>query len=125
MYEKEQNYSNIEEEKCNGWGNLLVREPFKTTPSTTVEFLDLKTVYEKVQSRRDGGSKQRLASAQVTIKVRACAQVIAADVMVERLPMAAMLCDDITGRVRLVVDHVKQITDTVRFSIGNTLHSFL
>lgn len=73
----------------------------KPQPRLKVQFLNLKQVYEKVQSRVNKQSKQRLSEARVRMVVSFDAQISEIKVYVERAPEAAALCRDKTGRVRL------------------------
>ena len=73
--------------------------------------------YEKVQSRVNRQSRQRLADGKVRIMVTADAQVAKLDVHVERAPMAAALCGDVTGRVPLKVKMGAQVVNKVRIDL--------
>lgn len=68
-----------------------------------VHFLGLKKEYEKVQSRINRKSRQRLTDGKVRIMVTADAQIGNIEVQVERTPMATTLCGDVTGKVPLKV----------------------
>ncbi|CAH3131630.1 unnamed protein product, partial [Porites lobata] len=74
-----------------------------TEPKVKVHFLGLKKEYEKVQSRVNRQSRQRLADGKVRIMIKTEAQIEHIGVYVERIPMAAALSGDVTGRVPLNV----------------------
>ncbi len=88
-------------EPFEGRYNTIINE---ATPSV-VEFIDLKDVYEKVQSRAGGGSHQRVSSGLVNIKATSEGQLCGMIVFVQRMPDAAALCGDINGRIPLGVNH--------------------
>lgn len=71
----------------------------------TVEFLNLKKYYEKVQTRRDGISAQRPMDCNIRILVDFDPAWISqnVDVFVQRHPESAKLCGDFNGRVKLKV----------------------
>jgi hypothetical protein len=75
------------------------------TPQSMVEFLDLKDVYEKVQSRAGGGSHQRVSSGFINIRAISEGQLCGMNVFVERVPEAAALSGDTNGRIPLEVNH--------------------
>ena len=75
------------------------------TPQSMVEFLDLKDVYEKVQSRAGGGSHQRVSSGLINIRATSEGQLCGMNVFVQRMPEAAALCGDTNGRILLEVNH--------------------
>ncbi|XP_031557624.1 uncharacterized protein LOC116294212 isoform X1 [Actinia tenebrosa] len=66
-----------------------------------VYFLNLRSVYEKVQCRKNKHSKQRVTGAVIDMMVTYCAQIQHVEVYVERLPEAAKLCGDHNGQVPL------------------------
>ncbi|XP_032233948.1 uncharacterized protein LOC116616144 isoform X2 [Nematostella vectensis] len=68
-----------------------------------VQFLNLKQVYLKAQSRVGRESKQRLIDSRVRMIATFHAQIQQIHVYVERAPESAMLCGDHTGRVPLTV----------------------
>ncbi|XP_031553206.1 uncharacterized protein LOC116290330 isoform X2 [Actinia tenebrosa] len=75
-----------------------------TNPRPTgsrVQFLNLHQVYQKVQSRVGRESKQRLVDARVRMVVTFDAQIEGIQIFVERVPEAAALLGDNTGRVEL------------------------
>lgn len=88
-------------EPCGNYCNSIINR----TPQCTVEFVDLKQIYEKVQSRAGGGSHQRVSSGIINIKATSQGQLCAINVFVERMPEAATLCGDTNGRVLLEVNH--------------------
>ena len=88
-------------EPCGNYCNSIINR----TPQCTVEFVDLKEIYEKVQSRAGGGSHQRVSSGIINIKATSQGQLCAINVFVERMPEAATLCGDTNGRVLLEVNH--------------------
>lgn len=69
--------------------------------------------YEKVQSRVNRQSRQRLTDSKVRITVTADAQVTHIEVSVERAPIAATLSGDVTGRVPLNVKMGAQVGNKV------------
>jgi len=69
--------------------------------------------YEKVQSRVNRQSRQRLTGSKVRIVVTTDAQIAHVMVYVERAPMAAALCGDSTGRVPLKVKMGTQAVNKV------------
>ena len=69
--------------------------------------------YEKVQSRVNRQSRQRLTDSKVRITVTADAQITDIEVYVERAPMAATLSGDVIGRVPLNVKMGAQVVDKV------------
>lgn len=69
--------------------------------------------YEKVQSRVNRQSRQRLTDSKVRIIVTADAQIAHIKVYVERAPMAATLSGDVTGRVPLNVKMGAQVVNKV------------
>jgi hypothetical protein len=85
------------EDRCN---NIINK-----TPQSMVEFLELKDIYEKVQSRAGGGSHQRVASGLINIKATSEGQLCGMNVFVQRMPEAAALCGDVNGRIPLEVNH--------------------
>lgn len=80
-----------------------------TEVKVKVHFLGLKKEYEKVQSRVNRQSRQRLTDGKVRIMVKAEAQITHIEVYVERAPMAAALSGDVTGRVPLRVKMGAQV----------------
>lgn len=86
-------------------------------PNVKVHFLGLKKEYEKVQSRVNRQSRQRLTDGKVRIMVTADAQITAIEVHVERTPMATALCGDITGRVPLKVKMGGQVVNKQFLSV--------
>ncbi|EDO45539.1 predicted protein [Nematostella vectensis] len=66
-----------------------------------VHFLNLRSVYEKVQCRKNKHSKQRITQAIVDMMVTYSAQIQRLEVYVERIPEAAKLCGDHNGQVPL------------------------
>ncbi|KAL9987278.1 hypothetical protein ACROYT_G001559 [Oculina patagonica] len=94
--EDPEDFSFVSKEKCpTQW--------ITTKPNVKVHFLGFKKEYEKVQSRVNRQSRQRLADGKVRIMVTADAQITKIEVHVERAPMAAALSGDVTGRVPLKV----------------------
>ena len=75
------------------------------TPQAVVEFLDLKDIYEKFQSRAGGGSHQRISSGLINIRTTSEGQLCHVNVFVQRMPEAAELCGDMNGRIPLDVIH--------------------
>lgn len=69
--------------------------------------------YEKVQSRVNRQSRQRLADGKVRMMVTTDAQITQIEVRVERAPMAAALSGDVTGRVPLKVKMGAQVLNKV------------
>lgn len=98
-----------------------VQQPTKRctniVPHSTVEFLDLHDVYEKVQSRAGGGSAQRIAMGNVNITTTSEGQLCGIDVFVERLPGAAALFGDINGMIPLKVTHQSHFQNQQTFSV--------
>ena len=92
-----------------------------TTPQSTVEFVDLKDVYEKVQSRAGGGSHQRVSSGEINIRAISDGQLCGMNVFVQRLAEAATLCGDINGRIPLEVNYEDYFKNQVRSNICNLL----
>ncbi|XP_028407014.1 uncharacterized protein LOC114529408 [Dendronephthya gigantea] len=88
-----------------------------TTPQSTVEFIDLKEVYEKVQSRAGGGSHQRVSSGEINIRAISDGQLCGMDVFVERMPEAAALCGDMNGRIPLEVNYEDYFKNQQLFSV--------
>lgn len=88
-----------------------------TQPKVKVHFLGLKKEYEKVQSRVNRQSRQRLAEGKVRMVVTADAQITKIDVLVERAPMAAALSGDVTGRVPLKVKMGAQVGNKQYLSV--------
>lgn len=82
-----------------------------------VHFLGLKKEYEKVQSRVNRQSRQRLTGSKVRIVVTTDAQIADVMVYVERAPMAAALCGDSTGRVPLKVKMGTQVVNKHHLSV--------
>lgn len=82
-----------------------------------VHFLGLKKGYEKVQSRVNRQSRQRLTDSKVRIAVTADAQITQVNVYVERAPMAAALSGDTTGRVPLKVKMGAQVANKQNLSV--------
>ena len=71
--------------------------------------------YEKVQSRINGQSRQRIADGKIRIKITADAQITQVQVYVERAPLAVTLSGDTTGRVPLKVKMGVQVINKVRY----------
>jgi len=88
-----------------------------TQPKVKVHFLGLKKEYEKVQSRVNRQSRQRLAEGKVRMVVTADAQIAKIEVLVERAPMAAALSGDVTGRVPLKVKMGAQVGNKQYLSV--------
>ena len=76
-------------------------------------FFSFSQEYEKVQSRVNRQSRQRLTGSKVRIVVTTDAQIAHVMVYVERAPMAAALCGDSTGRVPLKVKMGTQVVNKV------------
>jgi hypothetical protein len=83
------------------------------TPQPMVEFIDLKDIYEKFQSRAGGGSHQRISSGLINIKATSQGQLCGMNVFVQRMPEAATLCGDINGRILLRVNHERYFQNQV------------
>lgn len=86
-------------------------------PKVKVHFLGLKKEYEKVQSRVNRQSRQRLTDSKVRLTVTADAQITHIQVFVERAPMAATLSGDVTGRVPLRVKMGAQVVNKQHLSV--------
>ena len=100
-------------ESCHDYyNNTIIR-----TPQSMVEFLDLKDVYEKVQSRAGGGSHQRVSSGLINIRTTSEGQLCGVNVFVQRVPEAAELCGDSNGRIALEVNHEDYFKNQQIFSI--------
>ncbi|CAB4006422.1 Hypothetical predicted protein [Paramuricea clavata] len=97
------------EDRCN---NVINK-----TPQSMVEFLELKDIYEKVQSRAGGGSHQRVASGLINIKATSEGQLCGMNVFVQRMPEAAALCGDVNGRIPLEVNHEDYFKNQQLFSV--------
>ena len=82
-------------------------------PYSTVEFLNLQDVYEKVQSRAGGGSAQRIAMGNINITATSEGQLCGIDVFVQRLPDAAALFGDVNGKIALNVTHESHFQNQV------------
>ena len=103
--------------------SLAINEPL-----AKVEFLGLRRVYEKAQSRVNKKSRQRVEKGRVRIMVTSDAQIQHIEVHVERIPKAASLFGDKCGEVRLKTNsedqHVNKvcawimITQECRISLG-------
>ena len=74
-------------------------------PQVVVEFMDLKGIYKKFQSRAGGGSRQRITSGLINIRTTSEGQLCDMNVFVQRTPEAAALCGDVNGRIPLDVNH--------------------
>ncbi|XP_048583347.1 uncharacterized protein LOC116609536 isoform X2 [Nematostella vectensis] len=72
-------------------------------PSVIVQALDLKESYLKGQSRRKANSQQRLLDGEVHFIAKFSHPLQALHVYVERIPEAARILQDTTGRVPLAV----------------------
>lgn len=83
------------------------------SPKTRVQFIDLHEVYQKVQSRVGRESRQRLIDARIRMLVTFQAQIHRVRVFVERIPQAAILCNDVNGRVELDTKMGKLVTNKV------------
>ncbi|PFX23619.1 hypothetical protein AWC38_SpisGene11829 [Stylophora pistillata] len=90
---------------------------FREPEEVKVHFLGLKKEYEKVQSRVNRQSRQRLTDGKVRIMVTADAQIAHIDVHVERTPMATTLCGDVTGKVPLKVKMGGQVVNKQYLSV--------
>ena len=66
-----------------------------------MQFIDLNQVYHKAQSRVGRESRQRLVDARIRMLITFQAQIQGIQVFVERIPEAALLCNDFNGRVKL------------------------
>lgn len=83
---------------------------------SSVEFLNLKPCYEKIQTRRDGISTQRPMDCKVRMLVvfdpawNSCS----VDVFVQRHPESATLCGDLNGKVKLKVNRDEKRDNLVR-----------
>ena len=66
-----------------------------------VEFFNVKTVYEKIQCRKNKQSKQRLAGATIDMMATFSQQIHQVEVYVQRCTKAAVLCGDNNGEVPL------------------------
>ncbi|KAJ7365897.1 hypothetical protein OS493_002623 [Desmophyllum pertusum] len=86
-------------------------------PNVKVHFLGFKKEYEKVQSRVNRQSRQRLADGKVRMMVTTDAQITQIEVRVERAPMAAALSGDVTGRVPLKVKMGAQVLNKQYLSV--------
>ena len=106
-------------EPCQDYYNTTVIR----TPQSMVEFLDLKDVYEKVQSRAGGGSHQRVSSGLINIKTTSEGQLCGVNVFVQRVPEAAELCGDTNGRIALEVNHEDYFKNQVWKSRIKTIFS--
>lgn len=58
-------------------------------------------MYQKAQSRVGKESRQRLIDARIRMIITFEAQIQSIKVFVERIPEAALLCNDFNGRVEL------------------------
>ncbi|CAB3987962.1 Hypothetical predicted protein [Paramuricea clavata] len=96
-------------EACVEYCNTIVNN----TPQLMVEFIDLKDIYEKVQSRAGGGSHQRVSSGLINIKATSEGQLCGMNVFVERMPEAATLCGDINERIQLRVNHERYFQNQI------------
>ena len=86
------------------------------TSDVHVEFLNLRDVYEKAQSRINRRSRQRIISGRVEMVVTFDAQIQDIVVMVERIPEAKALAGDKCGRVSLKVRLEKLVLNKVGLS---------
>ena len=89
------------------------RRNTSVAPYSTVEFLNLQDVYEKVQSRAGGGSAQRIAMGNINITATSEGQLCGIDVFVQRLPDAAALFGDVNGKIALNVTHESHFQNQV------------
>ena len=86
---------------CEDHFNLIINK----TPQAVVDFMDLKDIYNKFQSRAGGGSRQRITSGLINIRTTSEGQLCDMNVFVQRTPEAATLCEDVNGRIPLDVHH--------------------
>lgn len=97
---------------CCGLIDLYVKD--NCTLKVLFAFFLFYQEYEKVQSRVNRQSRQRLADGKVRIMIKTEAQIEHIGVCVERIPMAAALSGDVTGRVPLNVKLGAQMINKVR-----------
>lgn len=94
----------------------LSKHVTNNVPYSTVEFLDLRDVYEKIQSRAGGGSHQRISKGNINITATSEGQLCGIEAFVQRVPEAATLCGDFNGKVPLTVTHEAHFQNQQTFS---------
>lgn len=93
----------------------IPRESTDQVTKNTVQFLNLKKCYEKVQKRFEGVSSQRPMDCNILMLAKFDPTWTSRriDVYVQRHPDSAKLCGDFNGRVKLLTNVEKEKDDTV------------